>query len=126
MTIASLSAAALAAPELAPSCSQTLRDWPWFDTLRTLRLRFREDRLGLTAGSLTFTTLIALVPLFTVMLAVFTAFPMFSSASRARWRTTSCSPWCPTPSRGPCCSALTEFASKATRHRRRRRWCCWA
>ena len=32
---------------------QTLRTWPWFDTLRTLRIRFREDRLGLTAGSLT-------------------------------------------------------------------------
>ena len=58
---------------------QTLRTWPWFETLRTLRQRFREDRLGLTAGSLTFTTLIALVPLFTVMLAVFTAFPMFAS-----------------------------------------------
>jgi membrane protein len=57
---------------------QTLRTWPWFDTLRTLRDRFREDRLGLTAGSLTFTTLIALVPLVTVMLAVFTAFPMFA------------------------------------------------
>jgi membrane protein len=56
-----------------------LRGWPWLDTYRTLRERFREDRLGLTAGSLTFTTLIALVPLLTVMLAVFTAFPMFSS-----------------------------------------------
>ncbi|MCB1995173.1 MAG: hypothetical protein KDG57_04700, partial [Rhodoferax sp.] len=44
----------------------SLREWPWFDTLRTLRQRFGEDRLGLTAGSLTFTTLIALVPLFTV------------------------------------------------------------
>jgi membrane protein len=57
---------------------RTLRSWPWLDTLRTLRRRFRDDRLGLTAGSLTFTTLIALVPLVTVMLAVFTAFPMFS------------------------------------------------
>ena len=56
----------------------TLRTWPWWDTVRTLRLRFREDRLGLTASSLTFTTLIAIVPLLTVMLAVFTAFPMFS------------------------------------------------
>jgi membrane protein len=56
----------------------TLRTWPWFDTLRTLRARFREDRLGQTAGSLTFTTLIALVPLVTVMLAVFTAFPIFA------------------------------------------------
>ena len=62
---------------------QTLRTWPWLDTLRTLRARFREDRLGLTAGSLTFTTLIALVPLVTVMLAVFTAFPMFSGFETA-------------------------------------------
>jgi membrane protein len=57
----------------------TLRDWPWYETLRTLRQRFSEDRLGLTAGSLTFTTLIALVPLLTVALAVFSAFPMFSA-----------------------------------------------
>ena len=56
---------------------RTLQHWPWYETLRTLRVRFREDRLGLTAGSLTFTTLIALVPLLTVMLAVFSAFPMF-------------------------------------------------
>ena len=61
----------------------TLRSWPWFDTLRMLHQRFREDRLGLTAGSLTFTTLIALVPLVTVMLAVFTAFPMFSAFEKA-------------------------------------------
>jgi hypothetical protein len=43
-----------------------------------LRERFREDRLGLTASSLTFTTTIALVPLLTVALAVLTAFPMFA------------------------------------------------
>jgi membrane protein len=46
--------------------------------MHTLRERFREDRLGLTASSLTFTTTIALVPLVTVALAVFTAFPMFA------------------------------------------------
>jgi len=63
---------------LARELPKTLKAWPWFDTLRTLRRRFSEDRLGLTAGSLTFTTLIALVPLGTVMLAVFSAFPMFS------------------------------------------------
>jgi membrane protein len=50
----------------------------WLDAAHTLRERFREDRLGLTASSLTFTTTIALVPFFTVALAVFTAFPMFS------------------------------------------------
>jgi membrane protein len=51
---------------------------PWFQALLTLRERFREDRLGLTASSLTFTTIIALVPFMTVALAVFTAFPMFA------------------------------------------------
>ncbi len=64
---------------------ERLRAWldevahvPWFHALRTLRERFREDRLGLTASSLTFTTTIALVPFITVALAVFTAFPMFA------------------------------------------------
>jgi membrane protein len=44
---------------------QTLQTWPWLDTLKTLQQRFREDRLGVTASSLTFTTLISLVPLVT-------------------------------------------------------------
>lgn len=60
-----------------------LHRWPWMDTLRTLRGRFREDRLGVTAGSLTFTTTIAVVPLLTVMLALFTAFPVFKRFRRA-------------------------------------------
>ncbi len=51
---------------------------PWMDAAHTLRERFREDRLSLTASSLTFTTTIALVPFITVALAVFTAFPMFA------------------------------------------------
>lgn len=51
--------------------------FPWQTTAQTLRERFREDRLGVTAGSLTFTTTISLVPLFTVALAIFSAFPMF-------------------------------------------------
>ncbi|QDL55198.1 YihY family inner membrane protein [Rhodoferax aquaticus] len=51
---------------------------PWLYAIQTMRERFREDRLGLTASSLTFTTTIALVPVITVALAVFTAFPMFA------------------------------------------------
>src|ERR1041385_3118755 len=39
--------------------------------------RFREERLTQTAGSLTYTTLLSLVPLFTVALAITTAFPVF-------------------------------------------------
>ena len=57
--------------------------FPWRDTAHTLRARFREDQMGLTASSLTFTTSIALVPFFTVALAVFTAFPMFSTLQGA-------------------------------------------
>ncbi|HEX7052570.1 MAG TPA: YihY family inner membrane protein [Burkholderiales bacterium] len=39
--------------------------------------RFREERATQTAGSLTYTTLLALVPLFAVALAAATAFPAF-------------------------------------------------
>ena len=60
-----------------------LSHFPWRDTAITLRNRFREDRMGLTASSLTFTTSIALVPFFTVALAVFMAFPMFSKLQDA-------------------------------------------
>ena len=60
-----------------------LSHFPWQDTLLTLKGRFREDHMGLTASSLTFTTTIALVPFFTVALAVFTAFPMFSKMQGA-------------------------------------------
>ena len=56
---------------------RSLMRFPWRVTALTLRERFREDRLGLTASSLTFTTTLALVPLVTVALAVFTAFPIF-------------------------------------------------
>ena len=57
---------------------RSLSRFPWRSSAHTLRERFREDRLGLTASSLTFTTTIALVPFITVALAVFTAFPMFA------------------------------------------------
>jgi membrane protein len=57
---------------------RTLKVFPWRTTGAVLRERFREDHLGLTASSLTFTTMIALVPLFTLALAVFTVFPMFA------------------------------------------------
>lgn len=45
--------------------------------------RFREERCIQVAGSLTFTTLLALVPLVTVALTVVTAFPVFASVSEA-------------------------------------------
>ena len=93
---------------------QGLREWPWLDTLRTLRVRFREDHLSLTASSLTFTTLIALVPLLTVMLAVFSAFPMFASFEGALEKY-FLQALVPDSIAKPVLRALTQFAAKASR-----------
>ena len=94
--------------------SETLQTWPWLETLRTLRERFREDQLGLTASSLTFTTLIALVPLVTVMLAVFSAFPMFGGFQGALEKYFVQS-LVPEGIAKPVLTAVTQFAAKATR-----------
>lgn len=93
---------------------QTLQTWPWLETLKTLRIRFREDRLGLTAGSLTFTTLISLVPLVTVMLALFTAFPMFASFQDAL-QNYFVQSLVPDSIAKPVLTGLTQFAGKASR-----------
>ena len=45
--------------------------------------RFREERVTQTAGSLAYTTLLALVPLFTVALAISSAFPVFDEWATA-------------------------------------------
>lgn len=45
--------------------------------LRFVRQRFREDRCIQFAASLTYTTLLALVPIVTIALTVFSAFPVF-------------------------------------------------
>jgi len=92
----------------------TLQTWPWLDTLRTLRARFREDRLGLTASSLTFTTLIALVPLVTVMLAIFSAFPIFAGFQGALEKY-FLQALVPDGIAKPVLGALTQFAGKAKR-----------
>lgn len=94
--------------------AHTLSQWPWLETMRTLRLRFREDRLGLTASSLTFTTTIALVPLATVTLAIFTAFPMFSRFQGALEKYFIQS-LVPDNIAKPVLAALTQFALKANR-----------
>ena len=91
---------------------ETLQEWPWLDTLRTLRVRFRDDRLGLTASSLTFTTLITLVPLVTVMLAVFSAFPMISGFQVAL-ENYFLQSLIPDGIAKPVLGALTQFATKA-------------
>lgn len=94
--------------------AETLQTWPWLDTLKTLRQRFREDRLGLTASSLTFTTTIALVPLATVTLAIFSAFPIFGQFQGALEKY-FIQTLVPDSIAKPVLSALTLFATKANR-----------
>jgi len=91
-----------------------LARFPWKSTALTLGERFREDRLGLTASSLTFTTTIALVPFFTVALAVFTAFPMFGKLQDAlqAWLVQSL---IPDAIARQVLGYLTQFAGKASR-----------
>lgn len=53
------------------------------DLLRFAGRRLQEERLPQVAGSLTFTTVLALVPVLTIALAVFTTFPLFDTFRRA-------------------------------------------
>ena len=87
-------------------------NFPWRNTALTLRERFREDRLGVTASSLTFTTTISLVPLFTVALAIFSAFPMFArlQTTLQRWLIESL---VPENIAKQVLSYLNQFAAKA-------------
>ncbi|MDO8598235.1 MAG: YihY family inner membrane protein, partial [Sulfuricaulis sp.] len=56
-----------------------MKDAPLIYLLRILARRLIEDRCMQVASSLTFTTLLALVPVVTVLLTVASAFPVFRS-----------------------------------------------
>jgi len=101
-------------PARAAQFYKDLLVFPWKNTAITLRERFRDDRLGLTASSLTFTTTIALVPLITVALAVFSAFPMFAKFQDVlqKWLIESL---IPENIARQVLGYLTQFAGKASR-----------
>ena len=87
---------------------------PWRQMASRVRQRFVDVRLGQAAGSLTFTTTIALVPLLTVGLAIFTIFPQFADIQTLvqRWLIDSLMP------EGISRQVLgyvTQFTSKASR-----------
>lgn len=63
---------AVKAAELSPASPR----W-WVAFSRLVAHRITDQQLPQVAGSLTFTTVLSLVPLMTVALAIFTAFPMF-------------------------------------------------
>lgn len=90
------------------------RHFPWRRSVQMLAQRFRHDRLGLTASSLTFTSILALVPFVTVALAAFTAFPMFGKTQELlqRWLMESL---IPESIARQVLSYITQFAAKASR-----------
>ncbi|MDL2355149.1 MAG: YihY family inner membrane protein [Pseudomonadota bacterium] len=78
------------------------------------RRRLTEERLPQVAGSLTFTTTLALVPLLTIVLAIFTTFPVFSTL-RASLENYFVQTVMPRGISNTIIGNLTQFASKATR-----------
>ncbi len=82
--------------------------------LNVLAERFKQERLAQTAGSLTFTTTMALVPCLTVVLAVFTAFPLFNQFQSVlqTWLIQSL---IPESIARQVLGYLTQFSSKASR-----------
>ncbi|WP_374041311.1 YihY family inner membrane protein [Massilia sp. IC2-278] len=82
------------------------------DLLRFARRRLREEKLPQVAGSLTFTTTLALVPLLTIVLAIFTTFPIFGQL-RTAIETYFAQALMPKAISNTIISNLTQFASKA-------------
>ena len=76
--------------------------------------RLRQESLPQVAGSLTFTTVFALVPLLTIALAIFTTFPLFNTF-RSSLEAYFIQSVMPKSISSTILNYLTMFASKATR-----------
>ncbi|MFS2002182.1 YihY family inner membrane protein [Duganella sp. CT11-25] len=96
---------------------ETMRSLSWPE-VRDLFLfahrRLREESLPQVAGSLTFTTVFALVPLLTIALAIFTTFPLFNTF-RSSLEAYFVQSVMPKSISSTILNYLTMFASKATR-----------
>jgi membrane protein len=84
------------------------------DLVRFALRRLREEKLPQVAGSLTYTTTLALVPLLTIVLAIFTTFPIFNTF-RASLESYFVQTVMPKGIANTIIHNLTLFASKATR-----------
>lgn len=102
------------------SCSggvEAVRSLSWQevrDLLLFARRRLREESLTQVAGSLTFTSVFALVPLLTIALAIFTTFPLFHTF-RTSLEAYFIQSVMPKAISNTILSYLTTFAAKATR-----------
>ncbi|MDO9419713.1 MAG: YihY family inner membrane protein [Herminiimonas sp.] len=89
--------------------------WPQMRHLfRFAARRLDEERLPQVAGSLTFTTVLALVPILTIALAIFTTFPLFNTF-RASLEAYFVRNLMPQGIANTILGYLTQFSSKATR-----------
>ncbi len=84
------------------------------DLLHFVLRRLREERLPEVAGSLTFTTVLALVPVLTIAFAIFTTFPMFTTF-RESIETYFVQSLMPRGIANTILDYLGQFASKASR-----------
>lgn len=82
------------------------------DLFHFARRRLNEEKLPQVAGGLTFTTTLALVPLLTIILAIFTTFPIFSNF-RAALEAYFVQTMMPKGISNTVIGTLTTFASKA-------------
>ncbi|MDY7578026.1 YihY family inner membrane protein [Herbaspirillum sp. RTI4] len=81
---------------------------------RFILQRLNEDRLPQVAGSLTFTTILSLVPVLTIALALFTAFPLFGTF-RATLEAYFAQSSIPQGMASTILGYLNQFASKSAR-----------
>jgi membrane protein len=96
---------------------QTVRSLSWpevRDLFLFARRRLQEESVPQVAGSLTFTTVFALVPLLTIALAIFTTFPIFNTF-RSSLEAYFVQSVMPKTISSTILNYLTMFASKATR-----------
>jgi membrane protein len=96
---------------------ETMRSLSWpevRDLVLFAHRRLREESLPQVAGSLTFTTVFALVPLLTIALAIFTTFPLFNTF-RTSLEAYFVQSVMPKSISSTILNYLTMFASKATR-----------
>jgi membrane protein len=96
---------------------ETMRSLSWpevRDLVLFAHRRLREESLPQVAGSLTFTTVFALVPLLTIALAIFTTFPLFNTF-RMSLEAYFVQSVMPKSISSTILNYLTMFASKATR-----------
>lgn len=95
---------------------KVLRGLTWSELrelLRFARRRLQEERLDQVAASLTFTSVLALVPILTIAFAIFTTFPMFS-ALRSSLEAYFIQSLMPKSISNTILGYLTNFANRAT------------